>query len=535
MKAKKIFKGMTAAAVAAVLAASMVPMTAFAAVTADAKSISVNVPTEYSSKNVTGTWTAYKVATANPNGNAYDYAWVDGLDTVITDLPTITEISSTSWAANQTKNLAAKLSKAIKDTQNSSFVANLRTYSANLGVSESLEPGYYVFVVDAQMDNNGVKEGLLINPVLREVSDKNSSDLTAKFTTVTVDKSITGITNGSKDNSGNIAEGTVGSTVNYEIKTAFPTYDKDVKEIEDFIIADQPSANLTIDTSTIKIFNGTNEIPDTNYTLTTNDEDTNYGGKNDGIGFKIVFNDAYVLDNEGANIVVRFNANIANTGNIETKIPNDVQLDYGNDYSTGGGKKTLTDETDVFKTQLQVEKTTADGQTPLAGAGFEIYSADTIVVDGADKKITEITDFDTKYKKVDNLVYAIDDNNGNILNKKVGNEQTTTEGSNILTWNLPAGQYVIHESTVPSNYKQAGNRLVTITATANSTSTSYTYTKTGFDDDTTNKATIKNVEGQSLPGTGGMGTIIFTVAGAGVVLVAGIMLIVYMKKRKIEE
>lgn len=32
-----------------------------------------------------------------------------------------------------------------------------------------------------------------------------------------------------------------------------------------------------------------------------------------------------------------------------------------------------------------------------------------------------------------------------------------------------------------------------------------------------------------------MGTIIFTVVGAGVVLVAGIMLIVYMKKRKIEE
>lgn len=31
MKAKKIFKGMTAAAVAVVLAASMVPMTAFAA------------------------------------------------------------------------------------------------------------------------------------------------------------------------------------------------------------------------------------------------------------------------------------------------------------------------------------------------------------------------------------------------------------------------------------------------------------------------------------------------------------------------
>lgn len=47
--------------------------------------------------------------------------------------------------------------------------------------------------------------------------------------------------------------------------------------------------------------------------------------------------------------------------------------------------------------------------------------------------------------------------------------------------------------------------------------------------------TIVNIKGQTLPGTGGMGTIIFTVVGAGVVLVAGIMLIVYMKKRKIEE
>ena len=73
MKAKKIFKGMTAAAVAAVLAASMVPMTAFAAaVTTDTQEITFN-------SNVTNlTYKIYQVATATvaAGGTAYDYTLV---------------------------------------------------------------------------------------------------------------------------------------------------------------------------------------------------------------------------------------------------------------------------------------------------------------------------------------------------------------------------------------------------------------------------------------------------------------------------
>ena len=49
------------------------------------------------------------------------------------------------------------------------------------------------------------------------------------------------------------------------------------------------------------------------------------------------------------------------------------------------------------------------------------------------------------------------------------------------------------------------------------------------------QASVSNVKGKTLPGTGGMGTILFTVGGAAVVLLAGALFVVYMRRRKVEE
>ena len=117
---------------------------------------------------------------------------------------------------------------------------------------------------------------------------------------------------------------------------------------------------------------------------------------------------------------------------------------------------------------------------------------------------------------------------------------TDAEGKITIT-DLPAGTYIISETKVPANYKKADDVTITIEAIKDTASNKYTgaYKFTGTDKisdtENDNMKTIGNIKGQELPGTGGMGTIIFTVVGAGVVLVAGIMLIVYMKKRKIEE
>lgn len=85
MKAKKIFKGMTAAAVAAVLAASMVPMTAFAAAPGydDLTAQAVTMPSTLSSAK----YNVYLVASAaHKTGDAsgvYEYT----LETGFTNVP----------------------------------------------------------------------------------------------------------------------------------------------------------------------------------------------------------------------------------------------------------------------------------------------------------------------------------------------------------------------------------------------------------------------------------------------------------------
>ena len=115
MKAKKIFKGMTAAAVAAVLAASMVPMTAFAAaVTTDTQEITFN-------SNVTNlTYKIYQVATATvaAGGTAYDYTLVAPF-TDVAGYETIDKIAAVdSSDAAAKKDLADALAAKV-DTTNS--------------------------------------------------------------------------------------------------------------------------------------------------------------------------------------------------------------------------------------------------------------------------------------------------------------------------------------------------------------------------------------------------------------------------------
>lgn len=53
-----------------------------------------------------------------------------------------------------------------------------------------------------------------------------------------------------------------------------------------------------------------------------------------------------------------------------------------------------------------------------------------------------------------------------------------------------------------------------------------------FTQDTTTKITVINTPGSSLPETGGMGTTVLYVAGAAIVLIAGIGLAVALRRRQ---
>ena len=91
------------------------------------------------------------------------------------------------------------------------------------------------------------------------------------------------------------------------------------------------------------------------------------------------------------------------------------------------------------------------------------------------------------------------------------------------------------EKTTPDCYKTAA--VVTVNLTVGNDKAVY-FAPTNFTaikNDGGFEITIENPLLETLPATGGIGSVIFTVSGAAIVLLAGVLFVIYMKKRKAEE
>lgn len=524
---KKSFKKIAVTLISATLIMSMAAaMPASAATTTGAQtkvaSQSVTMP------QGTATYSIYQVASAtyNDEGKIYTYSVNTPFASVL-DVDTTTGLLKKgtvlvhSMSAAQTQALAKALDAAKSGDST----------SAAAGTSVDLTPGYYLIVGSSAS---------VTAPMLISVDGEPIAPLTNKSSEITIDKTITAIdTAHGTDNviSGNGKTGIAdkGAKVTYKLETQVPTYDRNVRtvtpvaDMTPFQIIDLPEDVLTVDASSIAVSVG-GAVVTSGFSITTptateisafkNCEDTTVTDVSTS-AFKVVFDNEYTLANGGKSVVVTFDATVGTGVDQEMDLNNDANdntcvLSYSNNYNTakgsveevtdptnpGGGTtieehpdtpKTEHSKADVFCTVFTANKVDSEGR-PLNGAGFSLYEGRTADASKLIKTISTGTTF-------------------------------TFEG-------LGNGTYTLSETQVPDGYKKADD----ITFTISSDDTPVYAGNFKFTDGAT-AATIDvaNYPGQLLPGTGGAGTILFTVGGATIVLLAGVLFVFYMKKRRIEE
>lgn len=221
----------------------------------------------------------------------------------------------------------------------------------------------------------------------------------------------------------------------------------------------------------------------------------------------------------GDEIVIRYQAKVNEDAVIvDESNKNSAKVEFSNDPNGTGTGTSTTTETHTYTFGFTINKVD-DKNAALANAEFKIYKDDG---DGKfDSSKDDALTFVNKRTSDGVTKYMLDDDQAG--------EPTTikTDANDFMVCGLGEGTYWIEEVNAPEGYnKLSGPMKVTIEATFKADGTIDSHTIKAYNPDGSeitdiihpnHTITIVNKTGAELPGTGGMGTVIFTVVGVAVV------------------
>lgn len=430
-----------------------------------------------------------------------------------------------------------KKSTALGD--NTGTVLNLVTNEAGKISVEDLSSGTYRFIeTSVGADNKGyIMDGAATYEFKVEGNDVTYAGNTGTNITIPVTNDKPDMTKEVKNGSEwkHDADYSVGDKVPYRITVSVPA---NIKKLKKFALTDTPT-NLKDDANSVKVTDktGSTTIPAT----ATATEDGN--------GFTIDFTLADLDSYAGQNIIVTYNAELLDTA-VTTTVgnPNTATLEYSNkilpDTDDGynpnkpGTPTTdkITDTAVVYTFQIQIEKKAekADG-TPLANVEFDLYKAvdaGTAGVATADEVKKAGLDSSKAWKKI-NETSLKTNTEGKVSQSGLKNgeyylvETKTNAEYNLLKAPVKVTLNIAYTTTTKAEYN--------IDETGKTTLVKHEVEKTefkngGVDSDGIQIQTVINKKGFTLPLTGGMGTVLFSVIGLALVL-AGVVVITASRKK----
>jgi len=466
-----------------------------------------------------------------------DVAWDDDINATafLAELKTKSDLfDSCSTAAD----VAAVLETYSDDSAEAKLFAKIayNHVDETKGVAISnqttvLVDGYYLIVDVTEVGANDS-----YNAALLQVTGKENITIGLKKDQPTVVKKIE-----ENGNMMDVADYSIGDTVNFVLTSVVP--DMTYYDTYKMVFHDSMSAGLAFeDDVTIKIGTGNSAVvltENTDFTVNTSSNCQDM----DNCSFEIAISNLKGVQNitAGQTITITYSATVDSDAEIGFPgNPNAIKLEYSNnpnqsaddtEHETGF---TTTDTVVVFTYKLNVAKVDgANNETMLSGAQFVLYR-----MNGSTREYAVVT-------------------GGNISGWTSDEDEATVLSSGadglFSVAGIDSGKYYLEETNAPAGYNLLDKPVeFTITATLETGDWETTIVDDAFtkleitvpDDDATTvdttegstdgtvNITIENNQGSVLPETGGIGTKIFYVVGAFLVLGAGIILFVRKRVNK---
>ena len=405
---------------------------------------------------------------------------------------------ASNWAQTQAKNITADKTATV------SAGATNGNYTATF---TGLDYGYYVVAVPgATLANTSGQYATLVSV------DSTNVNANIKGSLPTVDKKVQ--VNG---NGADTADAKIGDTLTFTLTSTIP--DMSAYDTYTFNFKDTLSKGLTYGDITSVTVEGVDAplVKDTDYTVTTTPAAA--GNTLLTVGMTDFKNKQQT--NAGKKITVTYtatlneNAVVGGAGNV-----NSATIQYSNDPSSTGTGESEPDKVRVFTYGFTVDKYTGDNYndaaTRLAGAEFTLTAkGDTSAI-----KFVQVN----AGSATEDAVYRVAK-----AGETAGTTTTITTPANgkVVFQGLKNGEYTLTETKAPAGYNKLASAIgVKVDGKNDGTDTTDATVAITYNNDNGNSYNqtasngvipVQNKSGAILPGTGGMGTIAFTVIGVLVI------------------
>lgn len=408
---------------------------------------------------------------------------------------------------------------------------------------EGLSQGKYRFIETDRGTNNGyIMDGATVyeftvtadGKIVYDGKTENNIIITVKNEKPDMTKQVK---ERDKDNWKQDADYNVGDMVPYKITIDVPS---NITNLKEFTLTDTPT---NLDDKEVSLQCEGSDVDLNAYSVAKEGEH----------GFKITFTTENMASYAGKQIVVTYNAELL--GGAVTTIngnQNTAKLEYSNKILPGQddkdnpnrpenpdikpGKDSIEDSAVVYTFKLQILKKAekADG-TPLQDVEFDLYkevSKETInAITGAKAKNVGL-DSEKYWLKINTDPLKTDEN-GEVSQSGLANgtyylvETKTNKNYNLLKEPVKVELNIVYTTTTKTEWVTDENGVKTLVKNE-ITKTEF---KEGSDTSTgTHAETIINKKGFTLPITGGMGTVLFSIAGFA--LMAGAAFVLLKGRRK---